>query len=332
MSVLVLGSNSFSGSHFCRHLLEGGFKVIGVSRNQNEPAHCFNAASWSKNYSQKFSYYSINILIDKDLIKLKQLLIKEDITHVINFAAQGMVAESWQTPADWYQTNLVAQVRVLDLLIKHNGLKKYVHVSTPEVYGSTPDWITENMIFAPSTPYAVSRAAFDLHLKACVDAYDFPAVWTRSANVYGAGQQLYRIIPRAFLSAITGKPMGLHGGGISERSFIDISDVCSATMALLHSGNPGDTYHLSTNRLISIKELVRVIFDLCGANFDEIVEIGEERLGKDSAYKLSSEKVRSELSWSDGVSLENGLDEVYQWMEGNLHLFMEMEWSYRHKK
>ena len=90
-------------------------------------------------------------------------------------------------------------------------MKKYIHVSTPEVYGSTDSgWINEEKQFSPTTPYAVSRAACDMHLKSFYKAYNFPVVFTRAANVYGAGQQLYRIIPRTILSCLTGKKFFLH--------------------------------------------------------------------------------------------------------------------------
>ena len=107
----------------------------------------------------------------------------------------------------------MAQVALHDVLREKTYLQKYVHVSTPEVYGSTDGgWIKEHNHFAPSTPYAVSRAACDLHLQSFYEAYGFPVVFTRAANVYGPGQQLYRIIPRTLLSTRTGKPMKLHGG------------------------------------------------------------------------------------------------------------------------
>ena len=105
---------------------------------------------------------------------------------VVNFAAQGMVAESWLNPTHWYRTNVVAQVALHDALRQKPFLQKYVHVTTPEVYGSTDGgWINEHNHFSPSTPYAVSRAACDLHLHSFHEAYDFPVVFTRAANVYG---------------------------------------------------------------------------------------------------------------------------------------------------
>ena len=126
-------------------------------------------------------------------------------THVVNFAAQSMVGESWLHPDHWMMTNVVSAVRLHDLLRNYDGLERYVHVTTPEVYGSTDGWVTEDAPFNPSTPYAVSRAAGDMSLRTYFANYQFPVVFTRAANVYGPGQQLYRIVPRTIVAAMGGR-------------------------------------------------------------------------------------------------------------------------------
>ena len=220
----------------------------------------------------------------------------------------------------------------------HDGIKdksfieKYVHVTTPEVYGSTDHgWIKENYNFQPNTPYAVSRAACDLHLLSFFKAYNFPVVFTRSANVYGPGQQLYRIIPRTILSIKTKKPLSLHGGGKSERSFIHINDVVEATYSIALRANPGTTWHLSTKECISIKELVKKMCDLSDVKFESIVEITNERLGKDQSYLLDSSKVRENMDWQDKISLKRGLEETFEWVDQNIHRLKTLPWSYQHK-
>jgi dTDP-glucose 4,6-dehydratase len=250
----------------------------------------------------------------------------------VNFAAQGMVAESWLNPTHWYKTNVVAQVALHDALRQKTFLQKYVHVTTPEVYGSTDGgWIKEHTHFAPGTPYAVSRAACDLHLLSFHKAYGFPVVFTRAANVYGPGQQLYRIIPRAMLSARTGQPMQLHGGGHSERSFIHIRDVVRATLQLALEAEPGSTWHLSTCEEISIRALVESICERCGAPFASVVEESGDRLGKDQSYLLNSSAMRERFGWGDQVSLTDGLSDTLDWVDSNLDLLKTLPWTYQHK-
>ncbi len=115
-------------------------------------------------------------------------------------------------------------------------LERYVHVTTPEVYGSTDGWVREDAPFNPSTPYAVSRAAGDMSLRTYFANYRFPVVFTRAANVYGPGQQLYRIIPRTILAAMGGQKLRLDGGGKSVRVFIHMRDVSDATLKIALSG------------------------------------------------------------------------------------------------
>jgi dTDP-glucose 4,6-dehydratase len=232
---------------------------------------------------------------------------------VVNFAAQSMVGESWLHPDHWMMTNVVSAVRLHDLLRNYDGLERYVHVTTPEVYGSTEGWVREDAPFNPSTPYAVSRAAGDMSLRTYFANYQFPVVFTRAANVYGPGQQLYRIVPRTIVAAMTGQKLRLDGGGKSVRVFIHMTDVSDATVKIARKGTLGDTYHISGYELVSIRTLVEMILARLGKSFEECVEIGPERPGKDTAYTLDSFKLRTELGWRDTFSLEQGIDDVIAW-------------------
>lgn len=220
--------------------------------------------------------------------------------YVVNFASKSLVAESWDNPVEWLKVNASDTTKLLGWL-RASNMKKFVHVSTPEVYGSTPYWIEEDAPFNPTTPYAVSRAAGDMMLKAYFKAYGFPMLITRTANIYGPGQQEYRIIPKALSHKKAGKPLPLHGGGWSKRSFIHIKDACEATYLLCKEGLIGETYHISTKEAHWIREVVSLI----GTEYEEV----EDRLGKDSAYLLNSDKIRR-LGWSDKITLEEGLCEL----------------------
>jgi dTDP-glucose 4,6-dehydratase len=333
---LVIGSNSFSGSHFVAGALAAGYRVWGVSRSA-EPDPVFLPYRWPQAGTgqplaapQNFEFQAIDL--NHQLDELLQLVDRVQPTHVVNFAAQGMVAESWLNPTHWYRTNVVSQVALHDALRQRPFLQKYVHVTTPEVYGSTDGgWIREHNHFAPSTPYAVSRAACDLHLHSFHKAYGFPVVFTRAANVYGPGQQLYRIIPRALLSARTGKPMQLHGGGHSERCFIHIREVVKATLQLALEAEPGSTWHISTREPISIRALVERICESCGLVFSAVVEPSRERLGKDQSYLLDSTSIREAFGWNDHVSLDEGLTESLAWVDDHLDQLKTLSWTYQHK-
>ncbi len=325
---LVIGSNSFSGASFVKHLLENEHDVLGVSRS-DELNEVYLPYAWNKGLAQNFQFSQIDI--NHDLGQLRILIKEFQPKFIVNFAAQGMVAQSWLSPEDWYQTNVVGQVKLHDYLRTLDSIKRYIHVSTPEAYGSTDGWIKENYHFAPSTPYAVSRAACDLHLLSFFRAYDFPVVFTRAANVYGAGQQLYRIVPRTLLFARLGKKLQLHGGGHSVRSFIHIDDVADATLKIAQNGQNGDTYHISTNDTVSIRELVEMICTIASINFSDLVEETEDRLGKDQSYLLNSGKLRHELGWTDKISLELGIRKTLTWIDDNLSCLKSLPTDYQHK-
>jgi dTDP-glucose 4,6-dehydratase len=324
---IVLGSNSFSGASFCDFLAEQGYDVLATSRSP-EPHKAMLPYAWTKRPGKvRFEKVDIN----HDLEALEALLKRERFSHVVNFAAQSMVGQSWDHPADWMMTNVVSTVRLHTMLKNLDFLDRYVHVTTPEVYGSTEGWVREDAPFNPSTPYAVSRAAGDMSLKTYVDTYKLPAVSTRAANVYGPGQQLYRIIPRTILSAIGGQKLKLDGGGKSVRVFIHMRDVSDATLKIALKGTIGHTYHISGYELVSIRQLVELILARLGKRFEDCVELGPERPGKDTAYTLDSFKLRTELGWRDAISLEQGVDDCIAWAERFKADIPSLPSSYVHK-
>lgn len=326
--ILLLGSNSFSASSFVDYLLTAGYKVIGLGRSE-EIAPVFRPYGLNSNISN-FTFKQIDMNGGSKAIA--ELVCDHAIEYIFNFAAQSMVAQSWDHPEHWYQTNAVALAELGNLLVKEKSVKKFIHFTTPEVYGSTSGWLKETFDFAPSTPYAVSRAAGDWHLMCLFENYGFPVVFTRAANVYGPGQQLYRIIPRTILSALSGQKLPLHGGGKSIRSFIHINDVSAALEAIMKSGVNGDSYHISTNEMISIFELVQSLSDLLKVDIEELVELGPERPGKDFAYQLSSEKIRDELGWIDKIDLNAGLASTLGWAKLNLDILRHLPINYQHKR
>lgn len=325
-SILVVGSNSFSGASFVSHALNRGAQVIGTSRSA-EPASAFLPYRWHEHAGFEFRQLDLN----HDLDAIMDVVRGFRPDYVVNFAAQSMVGESWANPGDWFMTNTVSTIRFHDALRKCDFLKRYVHITTPEVYGSCSGFVTEESPFNPSTPYAVSRAAADMSLRTFHSAYGFPVVSTRAANVYGPGQQLYRIIPRTILFMLLGRKLQLHGGGVSTRSFIHIRDVADATWSVMTHGREGDTYHISTNEVISIRDLVERICGKLNVDFDDHVEVVGDRLGKDSAYHLDSSKIRRELDWQDTIQLDQGLDECIAWVRENFDALKAEPFDYAHK-
>jgi dTDP-glucose 4,6-dehydratase len=325
-SVLVIGSNSFSGASFCRWLLTQGANVIGISRS-TEPQNCFLPYTWAANGQFEFKQLDLN----HHLPEIETLLNQCRPKIVYNFAAQSMVGQSWDIPEHWFMTNCVSTIKLHNILRKKDFLDKYVHVSTPEVYGSCEGFVYEDHQLDPSTPYAVSRAATDMSLKTYFDVHGFPVVTTRAANVVGPGQQLYRIVPKTIFSILKGIKLPLHGGGHSRRSFIHIDDVANATQLIGEQGACGEVYHISTTRIVSIRDLVTMICEQLGKKIEDVCDISDDRKGKDAAYLLDSSKVRTELGWQDQISLENTIDQCVTWSKNNFDTITSLPLEYVHK-
>ena len=217
-------------------------------------------------YLKNFKFHKLDI--NKNKNKIIKILNNFKPEIVINYSAQSMVNESWDSPTDWYYTNVIGTISLLEELKNKKYLKKYIHFSTPEVYGSTSKNISENLFFNPSTPYAVSRSTTDHHINLLYKEFNFPSIITRASNVYGPFQDLYRIIPLTIFKILKDK-LFLHGGGRSKRSFIHI-DVNITLLKIIRKGKVGHTYHISTNKKISIYDLVAKICKQMRYDFDDL--------------------------------------------------------------
>lgn len=325
--ILVIGSNSFSGSNFIDLLLENqNNEVVGISRS---PQKSEVFLPYLRHKKPKFRFYQLDL--NKDIRDIKNLFSSFKPQHIVNFAAQSEVGPSWSSPWDWFQTNTVALSYLIDYLKDKSYLKKYVHISSPEIYGSCLGNIKEDYRLNPNTPYAVSKAAADLLLFAYFKNHNFPLVMARSTNVYGAHQQLFKIFPRSVIKIKSNKKLGLHGGGQAIKSYIHIRDVSRGELAVLEKGKVGEIYHLSPKEGMVVRDIVLKICQCMGVDFHKVTENVEERLGQDQVYIIDSTKARNEFDWSPQVTLEQGIDEVVSWVNKHWKQIQKLPLEYIHK-
>lgn len=278
--IAVLGADSFSGQDLVDLLLDDPEnEVIGISRSP-EKSSLFLSYKLRKDLS-RYRYFKLDL--NSDMPELLDLLDAEKPDHMVNFAAQGEVGPSWEHPEDWFETNCVALARLINHLRQRDYLRRYLHISSPEAYGDFTGKIDETAPLNPSTPYAASKAAADTLLKAYHRQFDFPLLTVRSTNVYGARQQLFKIIPRSIIRLKTGKKIQLHGGGKAVKSYIHIRDVSRGEREILFKGKIGEIYHLSPDSGISIRDLVAMVCLQMGRAFETSVETVAERPGQDTA-------------------------------------------------
>lgn len=326
--IVVLGADSFSGQDFVDLLLDDPEnEVIGVSRSPEKSA-LFLGYKLREDLS-RYLYFKMDL--NSDMPELLDLLDIEKPEYMVNFAAQSEVAPSWEHPEHWFETNCVALARLVNHLSRRNYLRRYLHISSPEAYGDFTGTIDETAPLNPSTPYAASKAAADMLLKTYHRQFKFPLLTVRSTNVYGARQQLFKIIPRSVIYLKTGIKIQLHGGGRAVKSYIHIRDVSRGEREILFKGKVGDLYHLSPDSGIAVRDVVSIICGKLGKSFEESVEAVEERPGQDTAYVIDSGKARREFSWKPSVSIDEGLGETIRWVEENWEQIKECPLQYLHR-
>ena len=326
---LVIGGNSFSGACFSNYVLEtnSSSELLGISRSP-EYKDCF--LPYKQENANRFSFHHLDL--NKDLIKIVEVIREFRPDYIINFSAQGMVAQSWDKPKQWFQTNCLGIMSLVHELKEDNYLKRFIQVSSPEVYGSCSGRIKEDAPLNPSTPYAASKASGDLSLMPYFKNYNFPLVYTRSTNVYGAYQQLYRIIPRTILYIKKGRKIQLQGGGKAVKSYIHIHDVSDATLKITRNGTNGEIYHISPDGDgITIYNLVAKVAARLDKKGEDCIEVVEDRQGQDAAYVIDSSKIRNELGWASKINLDEGIDEVIAWVEQHFEELAQLPQEYIHK-
>ncbi len=328
--ILVLASNSFTGSHFIDYLLKDTkIQICGISRS-SEYNPVFLPYLYKKEKPERFRFFQIDL--NTQFAEFCKVCEEFAPDVVVNFAAQGEVRNSWKWPEQWYQTNCLGVVKVAEFLKDKKYLKKYIAASTPEVYGATGLNIKESYVCNPSTPYAASKLAGDLHLFTLFKRSKFPVVFTRAANLYGIHQQLYRIIPRTIIFLRLGKKIELHGRGLARRAFIHARDVADLTWRAITKGKTGEIFHVAPEGdLRSVAEVVHFICDQLGYDFDRSVQLIDENFGQDSLFSLDAAKARGELGWKPQVSFENGVTEMICWIDENWEFIKSQPLDYVHK-
>jgi dTDP-glucose 4,6-dehydratase len=331
-NVVIIGSNSFSGSHLVNHILENtNDNVIGISRSA-EYKHIFLPYLYKKDKPKKFQFYQLDL--NRDLKKIFSIIDRTKPEIIVNFAAQGEVQHSWEHPDHWFKTNSLGTVNLTNGLKDRDFINKYVHISTPEVYGSCSGVIKEDLnYYNPSTSYAASKASGDLFILSLGKTWNFPFIMIRSTNVYGIHQQLYRIIPRSIIFLKMGKKIMLHGGGEAIKSFIHIRDVVSGIFKAYNHDKTGILYHLSPdNEGYSVKKIVKIICEKMGYDFEKSTTNINDRKGQDARYVIDSKKAQNDLDWKPKINLEKGIDEMINWIEENWNVILKEPLEYIHKE
>ncbi|MDB2324235.1 GDP-mannose 4,6-dehydratase [Alphaproteobacteria bacterium] len=306
--VLIGGAGVFA-IHYAKYLLETANprKVICVGRNQ--PLASPFTLDVGKD-DARYEYHQIHIVFEQD--RLFELFDKERPEVIVNFAALAY-ATSWEKSYRYYDTNIVALAKMCEDLTKRDYLERFIQIGTSELYGSVDRAVTEDEPLKPTSPYAVSKMAGDLHLDTLWAVKKFPMNIIRPSNAYGPGQLLYRIIPRAVYCALNGFKLPLQGGGLVKKSYMHSRDLAHAIHLVSEKAEFGRTFNVGPDRPSSIRHLVELVAEETNIDFDDLVDITPGREGEDAQYWLDSSRIKNELGYAEQITLREGISDMVEW-------------------
>ena len=307
---VILGGNGVFGVQAAFYLLENANpkKVICVGRNPEKPeAFTLNVGRGDPRYV----YHQIHVVYEQD--RLFEMFDAERPEVIINFAAQGEGAASWSKFWRFYETNSVALAKMTEELLHRDYLERWIQIGTSELYGSCDFPAKEETPIQPTSPYAASKAAADMHLLSIARVLKFPMNIIRPSNAYAPGQLLHRVIPKAVLCGLIGEKLPLHGGGRARKSYIHARDLGRAIHLVSEKAPLGTVYNAGPPEPTSIRDLVAKVAEGMNIPFDQLCEVSGERLGQDSQYWLDSSAIKRDVGWEPTTSLKEGIAEMVDW-------------------
>jgi len=323
-SIIVTGGAGFIGSNFARYAVSSGYQVV----NLDALTYAGNLANLSEVDSDPGHQFVNGSITDGRLVR--ELLASHQPDAVINLAAESHVDRSIDGPKDFIETNIVGVYTLLeavrDFLDRSETAKReafrFIHVSTDEVFGSIESGAaTEASPYAPSSPYAASKASADHLVRAWHRTYQLPTLVTNCSNNYGPYQFPEKLIPLMILKAVRGEPLPIYGDGGHEREWLHVADHCAALEIILSNGRVGETYNIGSGDIRANRD---VVTQICAAlddlrprtdnrPYSDLISYTDDRPGHDARYALDSTRMRTELSWTSEISFEVGLRQTVAW-------------------
>ena len=313
MNLLVTGGAGFIGSNFIRYILNKypEYRVINLDK-LTYAGNLENLAGADKDPRYAFEKGDI---CDKARIQL--CVMRYEIDAIINFAAESHVDRSILGAVEFVQTN-IAGTNVLLEVAKELKIKRFLQVSTDEVYGSlgSAGLFTEETPLHPNSPYSASKASADMLALAYQHTFGLPVVLTRCSNNYGPYQFPEKLIPLMIANALNDKPLPVYGDGMNIRDWLHVKDHCSAIDEVLHRGRIGEVYNIGGNNEKPNIEIVKLILQNLGKP-ESLIAYVKDRPGHDRRYAIDSSKIQREFGWQPSYTFEQGIAETIKWYLNN---------------
>ncbi|NDB85727.1 MAG: dTDP-glucose 4,6-dehydratase, partial [Alphaproteobacteria bacterium] len=310
----VTGGCGFIGTHLLELLLkETDYKIL-VADKLSYAADARNISKFIQQNSyneDRIKFFYVDIA---NAATLGSIFCDNKIDGVINVAAESHVDNSITGPEPFVYSNIVGPLNLLELSKKHN-VKKFLQVSTDEVYGSASnmDMFTESDILNPSSIYSASKASADLLALSYYKTHGMHVNITRCSNNYGPYQHHEKLLPKVILNALSDKKIPVYGNGTNTREWIYAKDHCRAILNVFQEGLPGEIYNVSTIVEYTNIAIIKLILKMLGKS-ENLITFVEDRKGHDQAYRICSKKISRELNWSVDENLfEANMLHTIQW-------------------
>ena len=312
MKLLVTGGAGFIGSNFVRTMIARDATVAVTTLDAL--TYAGNLASLESLRDEPRHRFVRGDITDRDLVFR---LLEGGFDVIVHFAAESHVDRSIEDSAAFVRTNVLG-TQVLLEGARRFGVRRFVQVSTDEVYGSLgPEGrFTEESPLCPSSPYAATKTAADLLVLSYVTTYGLDAVVTRCSNNFGPYQFPEKVIPLFITNALADEPLPLYGDGGNVRDWIYVEDHCTALESVLRQGRKGEVYNISANAEWTNRDLTREILRRLGKP-ETLIRRVADRPGHDRRYALDASKLRRETSWAPAHSFAESLEATIQWYRTN---------------
>ena len=314
MKLLVTGGAGFIGSNFVRMALSDKFPDFNVE--QLSVLDLLTYAGDEENLKpiasdKRYKFVKGDI---RDLELAKKLMLDAD--QVVHFAAESHVDRSIEGGSEFVSTNVMGTQVLLDAA-KSTNIKRFVHVSTDEVYGSISEgsWPEDHPLL-PNSPYSASKAGSDLLVRAYNRTHKLDTVITRCSNNYGQYQFPEKVMPLFITNIIEGKKVPLYGNGLNVRDWLHVDDHCRGIALALTKGRAGEVYNIGGGTELTNVELTHKILKAMGVG-EEFIQPVEDRKGHDLRYSVDISKINKELGYSPQVNFEEGLEQTINWYKNN---------------
>ncbi|TEB06587.1 dTDP-glucose 4,6-dehydratase [Pelotomaculum schinkii] len=307
MKLLVTGGAGFIGSNFIHYILgeHRDWQIIILDKL----TYAGNLRNL-EGLEQKRCHFVRGDIADPELVKR---LVSEGVDIIVNFAAESHVDRSIDNADPFIESNIKG-VQVLLEAVRHNGVKKFIQVSTDEVYGSLglTGSFDENSPLAPNSPYSASKAAADLLCRAYFKTYQLPVIVTRCVNNYGPAQYPEKLIPVIINNAMNDKPVPIYGDGLNVREWIYVMDYCRALREVILAGRIGEVYNIGSGRELNNLELAKEILTYLEKPHS-LIQFVKDRPGHDRRYAIDNGKICRELGWRPAYDFTAALHDTIEW-------------------